>query len=178
MQLQLLLNYGLSAYVLILLSMKVLTREFHPFDRYILQHFLFFLLPLIFPSYLMTLVAIFNCWSAYDRLIRGGTVNLKETQDMTDKVVIITGSNTGVGFQTAAQLMELGAHVILACRSRERAEKARQELLSISKGKVTFLPLDLCRLQSVRDFVDEFHKLKLPLHLLINNAGVIRPQRE
>lgn len=90
-------------------------------------------------------------------------------------VVIITGSNTGIGFETAASLVELGYDVILACRSRDKGEQAVTKINSMNsgRGKAIFLhPLDLSSLESVRSFVGEFTSTYDHLNILINNAGI------
>jgi len=94
---------------------------------------------------------------------------------LDDKVVIVTGSNTGIGKETARVLVRMGAHVIMACRDIEKAKVALSDINEDTgtEDKITLLPLDLGSFQSIRNFVDEFHALKLPLHILINNAGVM-----
>lgn len=96
------------------------------------------------------------------------------------KVFIVTGSNTGIGFETAKELVIMGATVILACRSLDRANVARQSILSTfecAPSKVIVLKLDLCGFDSVKKFIKEFLKLGLPLHCLINNAGLMIQDR-
>lgn len=98
---------------------------------------------------------------------------MKGTQ-MQGKVVLITGANTGIGRVTARELALQGAHVFLACRSREKTEAVLQEIASLSQGqaKAEYLPLDLGDLASVRRCAEMFLARDLPLHLLINNAGL------
>ncbi len=93
--------------------------------------------------------------------------------DMTGKVVLITGANTGIGKETARALAKAGAHVFLAGRSPERTEPVVAELRQeAGHDKVEFLPLDLSAFDSVRSGAKAFLARGLPLHLLINNAGV------
>ena len=67
-----------------------------------------------------------------------------------------------------------GAHVIMACRSAEKARPAVEEAIKVSGNQnVEFLPLDLSSLKSVAAFVEAFKAKNLPLHLLLNNAGVM-----
>ena len=97
-----------------------------------------------------------------------------------NKVYIITGCNTGIGYETAKALLEMGGTVIMACRSVDKAEEARSRLLEatgVTEDKAVVLRLDLCDFVSVRTFVVEFEKLKLPLHGLINNAGIMMDKR-
>ena len=95
---------------------------------------------------------------------------------MTGKVAIITGANTGIGRETAKELAREGAHVFLACRSRDKTQPVLDEINSqirdANQGKAEFLPLDLGSFDSVRQCVDLFLQKNLPLHLLVNNAGL------
>lgn len=89
-------------------------------------------------------------------------------------VCIITGGNTGIGFQVAKKLLESGYRVILACRSAERGEAAAENLAEFAKepGSVEFMQLDLNDRDSIKSFVDAFLSKDVPLNLLINNAAV------
>ncbi|KAK7882708.1 hypothetical protein WMY93_028882 [Mugilogobius chulae] len=90
------------------------------------------------------------------------------------KTAIVTGSNTGLGKRTAVDLAKRGARVIMACRSRERAEAALEDVKRESgSSNVVFMPLDLASLKSVRTFAENFLKSEPRLDLLINNAGLI-----
>ena len=102
--------------------------------------------------------------------------------DLTGKVAIVTGANSGIGGETARVLALRGAHVIMACRDLARADTARQKLLTQSKGRIEenrleLMRLDLGSLKSVRTFAKEFVAQRRPLHLLINNAGVLYKNR-
>jgi NAD(P)-dependent dehydrogenase (short-subunit alcohol dehydrogenase family) len=89
------------------------------------------------------------------------------------KVALITGGNTGIGRVTAVELARLGFHVFLACRSAERAAPVLQEMRDAGGGGgADFLPLDLGDLDSVRSCAASFLARGLPLHLLVNNAGL------
>jgi len=89
------------------------------------------------------------------------------------KVCIVTGGNSGVGLMTAFGLAQFGHHVFIACRCANKAEKAVNYIRSSTGNpNVEFLPLDLASLDSVRTFVKLFQDRQLPLHLLVNNAGV------
>lgn len=93
--------------------------------------------------------------------------------DLTGKVCIITGANTGIGEVTARELVAAGAEVFLACRSAERAEAAAARIAEATgKDAPAILPLDLGSYESVRACVDLFLGLNKPLHMLINNAGL------
>ncbi|CAF2657090.1 unnamed protein product [Rotaria sp. Silwood2] len=91
------------------------------------------------------------------------------------RVAIVTGANEGIGKVTARELVRKGWHVIVASRNEEKAQHAinsiRQEI-NMSDAPLDFIQLDLSSFTSIRKFVDEFHQRQLPLHLLINNAGL------
>ena len=91
--------------------------------------------------------------------------------DQTGKNAIVTGSNTGIGRVTAVELARAGARVWLACRSKEKTQPVIDEIAAFG-GKAEFLPLDLADLGSVRAAAKAFLDTGLPLHLLINNAGL------
>lgn len=95
---------------------------------------------------------------------------------LTDRVVLITGANTGIGRVTARELARAGAHVFLACRSAERTQAVLDEIRAAApRARAEFLPLDLGDFGSVRDCAALFLARKLPLHVLVNNAGVAGP---
>ena len=96
-------------------------------------------------------------------------------------IAIVTGSNTGIGYQTSLSLVERGYDVILACRSRDKAEIAVKTInqhcqtknADINCGKAIFLqPLDLTSYASVRSFASAFSEKYSSLHILVNNAGL------
>src|SRR5687767_1079716 len=88
------------------------------------------------------------------------------------RVVLITGANTGIGLVTARELAAAGARVFMACRSPERAEGALRSIRDATGKTVDLLALDLASLSSVRSAATSFLQLGLPLHVLINNAGI------
>jgi retinol dehydrogenase-12 len=94
------------------------------------------------------------------------------TDALRGKVALVTGANTGIGLVTARELARQGAHVFIACRSAERAASAVAAAKTPGGGPVEALSLDLADLNSVRACADAFLARDLPLHLLINNAGV------
>ena len=114
----------------------------------------------------------------FRRFVQGPMCNL--TRDLTDQVAIVTGCNTGIGADTVRRLAELGATVILACRSKERTEPILKELTSkYGELRIRFIPLDLSDLESVQTFVKTFRSQFNRLDLLINNAGVMAlPKRQ
>jgi NAD(P)-dependent dehydrogenase (short-subunit alcohol dehydrogenase family) len=91
----------------------------------------------------------------------------------TRRVALITGANVGIGRVTAIALAQAGLQVVIAGRSLQRTQPVLNAIAALNGARpALFLPVDLASLQSVRDCVDQFAALELPLHLLINNAGV------
>eukprot|EP01080_Neovahlkampfia_damariscottae_P003645 gene3645-6461_t len=94
--------------------------------------------------------------------------------DLTGKTIIVTGSNTGIGRESARVLALRGANVIMACRDTKKMDNAIKEMLEENKDlKLTGMALDLGDSKSIDAFVEAFLKLDLPLHILLNNAGVM-----
>ncbi|XP_074568262.1 short-chain dehydrogenase TIC 32 B, chloroplastic-like [Curcuma longa] len=94
--------------------------------------------------------------------------------DASDLTAIVTGGASGIGTETARVLALRGARVIIAARNMDAANAAKKLILQTSpSARVDILKLDLSSLKSVRAFADEFLSMNLPLHILINNAGVM-----
>ena len=92
---------------------------------------------------------------------------------LSGRVALITGANTGIGLVTARELAARGAHVFIACRSAERAQPALEQIRATGgDAQVELLPLDLGDFDSVRQCANMFLERGLPLHLLVNNAGL------
>jgi NAD(P)-dependent dehydrogenase (short-subunit alcohol dehydrogenase family) len=97
---------------------------------------------------------------------------------LAGKRVVITGANSGIGFHAALKLARKGAHVILAVRNRQRGEDALARLDADSPGNSAELALlDLASLASVRSFAEKELAQRRPIHILINNAGVMAPPK-
>lgn len=95
---------------------------------------------------------------------------------MNNKTVIITGANSGIGFEAAKTLAAKGAHVIMAARNKEKGQAAINDImLENESAKVKLMQLDLADLRSVREFANTFSSQFNHLDLLINNAGVMIP---
>ena len=95
-----------------------------------------------------------------------------DVPDQSGKCIIVTGANTGIGFEAARVLAEKGARVLLACRDAGKAEAA---IAQIGKGRdVVHLPLDLADLDSVRRAAEIAAK-EPRIDVLLNNAGVMFP---
>lgn len=107
------------------------------------------------------------------------TFNIKALPLGTDKVAIVTGANTGLGYETSLQLAERGYSVIMACRNKGKAMAAMGKIMGkYPEAKLKFLPLDLNRLEAVREFAKQFLDKYERLDLLINNAGIMMPPYE
>ncbi|REA03375.1 short-chain dehydrogenase [Haloferax sp. Atlit-6N] len=103
-----------------------------------------------------------------------------DAPDLSGKTVVVTGANSGLGFEATRMFAEKGAHVVMACRSLDRGEDAMADIRdSVPAASLTLSELDLADLDSVRRFADEFAAEHGSLHVLCNNAGVMAiPRRE
>jgi NAD(P)-dependent dehydrogenase (short-subunit alcohol dehydrogenase family) len=96
-----------------------------------------------------------------------------QNQTTGQRVALITGCNTGIGRVTARELAKQGMHVFVACRSRERTQELFDEIAAVApSARVEWLALDLTSFDSIRQCAQAFLARDLPLHLLINNAGL------
>lgn len=93
---------------------------------------------------------------------------------MDKKTIIITGANSGLGFETAKLITKNhDFSVILACRNAKKAEMAKEHIIAETGNKnVSVMLLDLASFDSICDFADAFKQLNIPLYGLINNAGI------
>ncbi|KAI7825991.1 hypothetical protein BC939DRAFT_118104 [Gamsiella multidivaricata] len=92
------------------------------------------------------------------------------------RIAIVTGGNTGLGFETAKALVEAGFTVYIACRSVSKGQEALEKIEAATelKGKMAVMPLDLSSQESVKTFVREFKSLGYQhLDVLVNNAGMM-----
>ncbi|KAI8908707.1 short chain dehydrogenase [Powellomyces hirtus] len=94
--------------------------------------------------------------------------------DQTGKVVIVTGGNTGIGYETCLHLAEHNATIYMAARTESRAMAAMQKIKEKNpNAKVHWLKMDLMDLSSVKDAAEEFAKKETRLDVLVNNAGIM-----
>ena len=94
--------------------------------------------------------------------------------DLGGRVALVTGANSGIGFETARLLVEHGAHVVLACRDPARAAAAQQRITeSRPAGSAEVLVMDLADLDSVAAASSALAAAHSRLDLLVNNAGLM-----
>ena len=110
----------------------------------------------------------------------GGVCKSKARLD--GKTVIITGSNTGIGKETAKDFYGRGARVIMACRNQKKAQKATTEIFHACKhvspdvvGQIINYNLDLSSITSITNFCQEIIEKEDNIDILVNNAGIIAP---
>lgn len=109
---------------------------------------------------------------------RNQSWNVSDIAEQAGKRVLITGANSGIGYQAASVLAHKGAQVVLACRDAQRAERAASAIRAETPAAdVEIALLDLASLASVRAFVQAELARQRPLHVLVNNAGVMAPLR-
>lgn len=100
----------------------------------------------------------------------------EDIPDQSGRIVVVTGANSGLGFETARALARKGARVVMACRSVERGNRARQSIRAgIAGARLEVRPLDLASLASISAFASDFNAQRERLDLLINNAGIMAP---
>ena len=98
----------------------------------------------------------------------------REIPDLTRKIIIITGANSGIGYESARELTRKGAEVIVASRDPIKAERAILNLKEeIPGAKLEFIELNLANLDSVRKFAEKFKSKYNSLDILLNNAGIM-----
>ena len=98
----------------------------------------------------------------------------EQLPDLSDRVVLVTGANSGIGFAAARECARQSARVVLACRDRRKGTAARDAILAKApRATVEVMALDLASLDSVREFSQQFHRGYDRLDVLCNNAGVM-----
>src|SRR2546425_1334641 len=104
--------------------------------------------------------------------------NVQPMTAMKDKVVMITGANSGIGKAASVALAKMGANVVMVSRNKQKGEAAKSEIIRESQNNsVDLLVADLSSLESVRRLATEFQKKYSKLHVLINNAGLFNRRR-
>jgi NAD(P)-dependent dehydrogenase (short-subunit alcohol dehydrogenase family) len=99
---------------------------------------------------------------------------------ISGKTVMITGANSGIGKSASTGLAKMGANVVMVCRDQSRGEEARKEIINASGAStenISLMLADLASLDSVRKLAADFGGTGKPLHVLLNNAGLILGKR-
>ena len=98
----------------------------------------------------------------------------EDIPDLTGKTVVVTGANSGLGYETSRALALRGAHVVLACRNLGKAKEAADAISALDpKADLELLELDLASLESIAAFAESFLDSHPRLDVLCNNAGVM-----
>ena len=92
--------------------------------------------------------------------------------DLTGKVIIVTGGNSGLGYESVKALAEKGAEVILASRNLEKGNEAKERIENVP-GKIVVMQLDLGDFASIKRFAEDFKKRYNRLDVLLNNDGIM-----
>jgi NAD(P)-dependent dehydrogenase (short-subunit alcohol dehydrogenase family) len=105
---------------------------------------------------------------------RSGRWGPDDIRDLTGRVAVVTGANSGIGYEAAVELAAHGAHMVLACRDRARGLQAVDRIMGAAPwATAETVPLDLARLASVREAAARIGAEHGRLDLLVNNAGVM-----
>lgn len=105
--------------------------------------------------------------------------NPEDMQTKLDgKNCVVTGANSGIGYATAEGLASRGANVYIVCRSKERGEAARSKIQSMTGNKSVYLEVcDLSSVNEIKSFASRFTTKDVPIHVLVNNAGLLEHNR-
>ncbi len=104
--------------------------------------------------------------------------NLNEITTQEKRVILITGANSGLGYETSKFFLEKGATIIMCCRDLLKGEKARKELLKLNlSGSINLVELDLSDLKKVKASAQIIKKKFNSLDVLVNNAGIMAPPK-
>ncbi|HRI26456.1 MAG TPA: SDR family oxidoreductase [Chitinophagales bacterium] len=98
---------------------------------------------------------------------------------MKEKVVIITGANSGIGKAAAIELAKQGAHIVMVCRNKEKAEAAKTDIIAQSGNQhIDLYICDLASQKQIRQLAAELRKNYPQIHVLLNNAGLIMADKQ
>ncbi len=100
--------------------------------------------------------------------------SIGDISDQSNKTVLVTGANSGLGLATATALAARGARVLLGCRNADRAESAAREILAVNEqADVQIVELDLADLASIQKAAEYIGATEAGLDILVNNAGIM-----
>ncbi len=101
-----------------------------------------------------------------------------EPANLSEKIIMVTGANSGIGKEAALQLAERGARVVMVCRNRERGELALAEIKAKSgNDTVELMTADFESQRQIRDLADQYKRAHDRLDVLVNNAGLYLSKR-
>lgn len=105
--------------------------------------------------------------------------NLNSLPTQENKTFVITGGTRGIGLEAVKTLLSLNSHIIMGCRKVDEAKKVFDKLREdgLVGGTIEFIPLDLMKLSSVKSFGQAILEKQIPIHALINNAGIMFGER-
>src|ERR1035437_10157843 len=99
---------------------------------------------------------------------------IEDIPDLTGKTILVTGGNSGLGFEAVKLFALKGAHVVMACRSVNKGEEAKKQIIDFNpKADILIMELNLTDLESIRSFVNLFKENHSRLDVLLNNAGIM-----
>ncbi|HEY9297998.1 MAG TPA: oxidoreductase, partial [Phormidium sp.] len=100
--------------------------------------------------------------------------SIEQVPSQQGKIAVVTGANSGLGYETALELAKKDVEVILACRTLQKAEEAKSRITNeFPEAQLRSMAIDVSNLRTVREFVTQFQKQYKTLDLLINNAGIM-----
>lgn len=102
------------------------------------------------------------------------TWSIDQIDDLTHKVFIVTGANSGIGYEAVKAFVSKGAQVVMGCRNQTKAQDSKQEILAeFPNAKLDLIPLDLTDFKSIEAFSAEVTKKYQHIDVLLNNAGIM-----
>lgn len=118
-------------------------------------------------------------WSNIGAMIRNNSRNAKICEDrFENKLVVITGATSGIGYETAKKYASNGADLICINRNKRKSEALKEEIEQEFGVKCNYLLADLSSLEQIHKVANELLKLEQPIDVLIHNAGVYLTKRE
>lgn len=118
-------------------------------------------------------------WANIFAMIRNNRLDPKIcTDDFNDKLVVITGATSGIGYQTARKFASHGANLLCVNRNLQKSEALCREIKSVFGVNCDYKIADLSNLKDIRRVADELLKLNKPINILIHNAGIYLTKRE
>ena len=98
--------------------------------------------------------------------------------EIKNKNVLITGATSGIGKSAALKLAEMGANIFFVARNKDKAQNLVREIKELTEKKAHYFIADLSSLKNIESVASEFKLMDIPLHVLLNNAGLINKKRK